>query len=426
MFSFPRPGCVQTGTPGYAYVFDAMSGESYIFLRDLAVGSQSKVQLVANIFTKEVVVRKVSKQTPPLNGASTLTNTPEDREVYIIDHLNSILHNPVHSFPAFTPRWTTCLSHETMPVMSNGPRPRMEYMHVSYWKFCNAGSLSEWMRSWRTSPGTGSFPVSLIARCIAQVSQTLHIMYQAGPEPVYHCDLHLGNIFIHFDDPSHPGSLPDFYLGDFGWSRTATEARADSLALYGNGTPILSSLSIPASSFTTFTTHSNTTLRTSASPPPDTAPPHQRRKWDITRFLQGLDSLVELAISPANHNPPQSSEPAAGLKQLIAMLRFVDAQEQRLAALNPHSRLASLVEVVREAKNLEVASLAVERGREEFRGFVEGRRGVATEMVTGARPYVFTGGHMQGLSREVGRMRAERFGRENIGGFNGVGVVESV
>jgi hypothetical protein len=419
MFSFPRPGCVQTGEPGYAYVFDAKSGESYIFLRNLAVGLQSNVQLVANISTKEIVVRKVSKHTTPLDAvASTLTSVPEDHEVCILDHINSLIRNPSHAFPAFTPRLAICLSHEAITVMSDGPQPRMEWMHVSYWKMCNAGTLGEWIRSWTNGSGTRSLPVSLLARSIAQVSQTLHIMYHAGPEPVYHCDLHIDNIFVHFDDPSDPACLPDFYIGDFGWSCIAIKADADGLVLHGSNNSNNSTDNRNNNNNTGPTSHPNPssftqdTFRTAPSPGPDTPPTLQRYQWDITRLLQSLDVHVD----PSSPDSP-NTDPAAGLWRLMEMIRYLNAQELRLAATNPRSRPASLVEVVREAQTLETVALAAEQGSESFQGFMECRKAMAREIMAGGKPYVFSG-------TRGGREMAERFGRESIDGFGRV--VESV
>ncbi|KAK4122225.1 hypothetical protein N657DRAFT_682026 [Parathielavia appendiculata] len=142
-----------------------MSGESYIFLRNLGIGSQSVVQLVGNIFTQVVVARKTR----------------------ILDHLNVLAHSHVHPFPAFTTRWAQCFSHENIPNTSGRPRPREECLRVSYWTLCNAETLDDWARNWRATFATGSFgveqhlfPVNLIARAISQASQTLQIMYHAG------------------------------------------------------------------------------------------------------------------------------------------------------------------------------------------------------------------------------------------------------
>ncbi|KAK4157187.1 hypothetical protein C8A00DRAFT_11954 [Chaetomidium leptoderma] len=411
MFSFPRAGCVETGKTGHAYVFDSMSGESYIFIRNLAVGAQSKVQLVANISTHEIVVRKVSKKKLPLSDVSELSSVPKDREVLMLDCLDLIMRSRPSPANTITPRWASYLHHENIPTMSGGPRPRLECTQVSYWKLYNCGDLADLVRVWRSgSVGQGRdtpFPVSFVARCIAQVCETLHVMYQAGPQAIYHCDLHLGNVFVHFDPNSGDGSeLPDFYIGDFGWARTAGEALADGVAQYGSGTTPFGPWSERPPGF-----------ETPPSPPPGTAPPGQRRRWDVERFGTGLESFLRLAFpatgpfTPPNQPPP--SEQAHGLQRLMMMMSFMDSQEQTLAARNPHSHPPSLEEVVREAKILEKAALAVERLTIEFTALLLMLESWA-EKITQGGPYVFTGD--LGLSSEMRKAQAENYGNNNIDG----------
>lgn len=365
MFSIPRPGCVATGKQGHAYVFDSSSGESYIFLGHLAGGAQSIVQLVANIYTNEVVVRKVSKRRPLLTNGRSITDLPEDREIRILDHLTSLAHNPINAVTG-TPRWAPYIGHEDISLMSTWPRPAMVCSRVSYWKLCNGGSLVDWVRDWRMGPSENGppqpfsltpdepcpFPISIAARCIAQVSETLHFMYNAGREAVYHGDLHLGNVFVHFGERSD--GLPDFYLGDFGWARTASEALADGLSLYGGG---LSNASLSGT---------NTDQDSPPSPPPGTAPPGQRRRWDMLRFSNSIKVMTQMVIPVTG---PRSDE-AKGLERLITMLQWLNEQEALLAASNPHSRPHSLVEFIREARKLERSALLVEKNTEEFKNFI--------------------------------------------------------
>ena len=47
---------------------------------------------------------------------------------------------------------------------------------------------------------------------------------------VFHCDLHGGNIFLHWEDLEDGSGLPDFYIGDFGNSKSVR------LAPSGTGT----------------------------------------------------------------------------------------------------------------------------------------------------------------------------------------------
>lgn len=362
MFSIPKSGYVSTGEKGHAFVFNSTSGKSYIFLGNLAYGVQSVVQLVANMSTKEVVVRKVSRTKLPLTeGKYNLTNSlPEDCEVRILNHLNSLLRQPVNNLnPPVTPRWTTCISHEDIPTLSGGPQPRKVCTRVSYWKLCNGGCLGNWAREPGLSgssyngrvlslpgPANNSYPlpVCIVARCIAQVCETLHFMYNAGKEAVYHCDLHIGNVFLHFDERN--GFLPDFYIGDFGWSRIASENLAEGAAMYG----------------------SSRNSKTAVNPPAGTVPPGQRRRWDLVRFGDVIDTMVRLGVPSSGKQP--LSQHANGLKRLVMMLDFLDKQEAILAANNPRSRPASLLEFIREAKKVEQAALAAEKHTDQFKQFI--------------------------------------------------------
>ncbi|KAK4137715.1 hypothetical protein BT67DRAFT_438960 [Trichocladium antarcticum] len=378
MFSLPGPGRVDTGENGHAYIFDSASGESYIFLNPLAGGVQSTVQLVANIFTNEVVVRKVSKFKPLLKNGRGATDVPECREFRILDHLDALVHNPVNIVGA-TPRLATCISHENTTAMSRGPRPAMHCVRASYWKLCNGGSMMDWA----CASGLET-PASIVARCIAQVSETLHFMYNSGGEAVYHCDLHLGNVFVHFGDGAD--GLPDFYIGDFGWARTASEALADSRVASPPGD-----------------------IGDPDSPPPGTARPGQRRCWDMMRFIEGLKAMADMAVPLGG---PQSDE-SRGLGRLFEMAQWLDEQEQLLAARNPLSRPHSLVELIREARKLERTAMASEKTTEQFNKFLARSRERALQ-ATNKKPYVFKSD--PALPPDVRRARAENYGHMNVEG----------
>lgn len=422
MFSFPRAGLVQTGSPGYAFGFEAKSGNSYLFLRKLAAGAQSKVQLVVDISTREVVVRKVSREHLTLPSTPDLTRAPEDREVRILRVLNSLVQNnpPLYEGQVLIPRWANCLSHEVhavpFPHIDPNQPPQLQCLRVSYWSLCNASSVADWARMWRENNVSALFPVSFVARCIAQVCETLHVMYQLGPEAVYHCDLHLANVFVHFDLTGGAGGsvLPEFYVGDFGCARTAREARVDGIALYGGDDGNDTRAAVldawenvhPGFDF--------------PSPPAGTAPPGQRRRWDVARFLEGVENLLILAV-PApgagglmDLNQPGVSAQAVGLKRLVMMMRFVDDQDQLLAGTNERSRPPYLVEVVREARKLEEMALTVEQGTDAFSTFLTMGRSQAEQVANGKMPFVRS--RANGQTPERARASAANYGEENIDG----------
>jgi hypothetical protein len=404
-YHFPRSGCIQTGRRGYAFVFNAMSGESYILIRDLGAGAQSSVNLVANIFTGELVVQKVSKDKLRLAQANNLTNVPEDHEMHIHACLDALIHNPVHAMPPpLTPRWTTCISHENVSLVTGlgfeGPRPVCT--RVSYWKLCNGGILGDWLCTWRLDhiADRSPFPVSLIARCISQISETLHVMYHAGREPIYHCDLHMSNIFVHID-PDDSNSLPNFYIGDFGWARTASESQRDTKFLCDEAAFINIRADWERA-------HPGFPL---PNPHPETATLGQRRQWDVARFRVSLKYYIDDAITTG-------WELGADLDRLMTMMMFMDNQDKELAARDQNSRPPSLLELVHEAKKLEKKALAVEQGSALFRGILAMRRAQAKMLMEDKEPFVFTNGP-EGLARlspEDAKCRAEQFGRLNVEG----------
>ncbi|KAK4031786.1 hypothetical protein C8A01DRAFT_51253 [Parachaetomium inaequale] len=369
MFTYLGGGRVRTGKSGHAYIFNAKSGEFYIYNRELAVGAQSNVQLVTNVSTHEVVVRKVSRHRRDLKDESDLATMPRDNELRILDRLNSIRHNSVYPQPGLTPRWTTCISHEDLAIMSTGPRPRLQCAQVSYWKLCNGSDLadlsSRWYRGEFGKEMLGHvFPVCLVARCIAQVCETLHFMYQAGPEAVYHNDLHLGNIFLHYDSRSN-GGLPDFYLGDFGLAFTASE----DLAGRAKQAPVAPGLF------------------------PGIDGPNERERWDVVTFRSAIENIdhytripLTEAFDPPSPKPP--SEQSVRLQRLMYMLKFIDGQDEQLAARNPQSRPPSLLEVILEAKKLEASALEIERDTVPFKALMAWGRSLKARALR-EEPYVF-------------------------------------
>jgi hypothetical protein len=404
-YHFPRSGCIRTGTRGHAFVFDAMSGESYIHIREMDAGAQSSVNLVANLFTGELVVQKVSKDKLRLGPANNLTNVPEDHEIHMHAALDVLIHNPLHAMPPqLTPRWTTCISHENVSLTTgfDYEAPKPACTRVSYWKLCNGGILGDWLCTWRLDhiADRSPFPVSLIARCISQISETLHIMYHAGREPIYHCDLHMSNIFVHID-PDDSNSLPDFYIGDFGWARSASESQRDTKFLCD----VTASIKIRA----------EWERAHPGFPPPNPhpeAPPlGQRRRWDVARFQVSLKHYIDDAITTG-------WELGADLDKLMTMMKFMDNQDKELAASDQNSRPPSLLELAREAKKLERKALAVEQGSALFRGILAMRRAQAKMLMEDTEPFVFTNGSegLARLSSEDAKSRAEQYGRLNIEG----------
>ncbi|KAH6854669.1 hypothetical protein B0I37DRAFT_422372 [Chaetomium sp. MPI-CAGE-AT-0009] len=153
----------------YRYIFEA-DGRRFLFIRNIGGGFKSVVQLVKDVETGKNIVRKAD--------------------------IDGKLHH-------------------------QDPEGGTKYHSVSYWKLCNGGSVREWRRRPAIDGRRIHAPTSIFARMIRQVLSAFQWMYTAGPDPLYHLDVHAGNIWINW--PRDTG-LPDFYLGDFGSARFAHDA----------------------------------------------------------------------------------------------------------------------------------------------------------------------------------------------------------
>jgi tmRNA-binding protein len=192
----------------YAYMFKSGS-RRFLFVRNFGAGIESVAQLVEDVDTGENLIRKVSAERlrPNRFTAQSLAGwrPKKPREVRILELIKGTFRAPDTEFPC---RIVQCYGHEYFKSADTDRLGRPKYHSVSYWKLCNGSSVREqWLR--------GEFvpPVTAAARMIRQVFSTLHYIYTAGEHPIYHDDLHFGNIWIHWRADQ---LLPDFYLGDFG------------------------------------------------------------------------------------------------------------------------------------------------------------------------------------------------------------------
>jgi hypothetical protein len=130
----------------------------------------------------------------------------------------------------------------------------------------------------------------------------------------------------------------------------------------------------------------------------------------MLRFSNSIKVMAQMVISVTG---PQSDE-SKGLEKLITMLQWLDEQEALLAATNPHSRPHSLVEFIREAKELERCALLVEKNTEQFKHFIALGKERAEQVMKHETPYVFLSELT--LPPDARRARAEDYGRVNIEG----------
>lgn len=184
----------------YAHVF--VDGEDkYVLVKVLATGSEASAQLVVHAQTGDLFVRKVGKIL--LDGREKEKEDPE-RILFLMQsqaRLRDVQLNTAQLYSA-----------EDVPAPQRGGRELL-YHRVKYFKFYNGGNLGDFRDACQTRDIAP--PPSLICKMIQQVAHALSFMYSMNPY-VFHGDLHIENIFLHWDENISEG--PEFILGDFGWS----------------------------------------------------------------------------------------------------------------------------------------------------------------------------------------------------------------
>ncbi|KAK4211083.1 hypothetical protein QBC37DRAFT_257690, partial [Rhypophila decipiens] len=193
------------------------TGESFIYLKDFGFGQESAAQLVRNVATGEVVIRKVVKNLCyRKNYESPEPFRPvKPKEIEILEKVQTWPDMPG------VPRYLSeCYSHEYIKVKETrfrGVGPL--YRSVGMWRLCNGGSIFD-ATDFDSNADRDNYatllPLVGWARYVWQIVGTLHFLGHGNPEgiPLTHRDCHPGNIFIHWNDDDT--LLPDFILGDFG------------------------------------------------------------------------------------------------------------------------------------------------------------------------------------------------------------------
>ncbi|KAK4153533.1 hypothetical protein C8A00DRAFT_15254 [Chaetomidium leptoderma] len=183
------------------------SGERrLLFIRNFGSGVESVAQLVKDVDSGEVLIRKVTASRLVGNG-SPHENRPfkKPHEIQMLDAIRTTLRPSAE--PHLRPYIAECYGHEYIRSEDVDPSGRTKYHSVSYWKLYNGRAIKTQWLSNNAWP-----PAVVVARMIRQVLSTLHHLYTAGEQPIYHEDSHFGNIWMHWKADA---LLPDFYLGDF-------------------------------------------------------------------------------------------------------------------------------------------------------------------------------------------------------------------
>ncbi|KAK3685224.1 hypothetical protein B0T22DRAFT_517136 [Podospora appendiculata] len=294
---------------------DPLNAQSeYRYIRPLGQGAQSKAELVLSIADNKVVVRK----TPTTAEVVKVSEVVEEIwEIKVLDYLE---RSNLSRFP-LTPRWAQYMEVKTV-LVKHDQSEQAEHWPISYWEFYNGSALDG-----RLDPSAPPLPVALLARCSSQVCQTLEVMYQAAARPVWHCDLHEGNIWLHWDN----ASLLSFFIGDFGYSQIGSSHRG------GDQEPL--------------------------------SPRDVLQLRESMRHIL-LASNSRMVARGAIRLGPQSNSLYQMLDRLLDNLKTVGDQIRRSVNVNEDARPPSLMGIINDATQLESIAQAVEEHIDEFDTYV--------------------------------------------------------
>ncbi|KAK5655516.1 hypothetical protein OQA88_5787 [Cercophora sp. LCS_1] len=203
----------------YAYAFYDPNGEKFLWVKNIAQGIEHLAQLVKSVDypSRPAIIRKVRLTRFARHPRNKIRGGPVQplmpTEMQVIDALKSFT-NPLGSDPMYKPRFTDYISHHYIETTNIHNSQRWD--SVSWWKLYNLGSAFAVLTEesvWNRSISQFKPPVCFIARYVAQLAATIHFMAHAGPRPIYHCDLHMNNVFAEYAEGE---ILPDFIVGDFG------------------------------------------------------------------------------------------------------------------------------------------------------------------------------------------------------------------
>jgi len=187
----------------YAYMF-RFGQRRFLFVRNFGAGVESVAQLVQDVETGENLIRKVTATRPTQVFPFIKPFRPKKpNEVVMLDKI--VEESSTES--KHTPYICNLHAHEYIKSQATDPSGFPKYHSISYWKLCNGRSVrARWLVE-------GILPPTMVvARMVADVLGTLQYLYTAGKQPVYHHDVHLGNVWMSW---SADQVLPSFYLGDF-------------------------------------------------------------------------------------------------------------------------------------------------------------------------------------------------------------------
>lgn len=238
---------------GYMYMFEA-DRRQFLFIRNIGTGAECVAQLVRDLGTGTNLVRKVGcRRLQRLDssnpGDKELPPFRKPNEIRILRKINKIFKAPEAGIPRYIVDY---YGHEYIKSKHVNAEGRSTYHSVSYWKLCDGQSIKTW---WQGPPINYPWvPTSIVARMVRQILSTFHWLYTAGHQPVYHGDVHAGNIWLHWPENT---MLPDFYLGDFGHARFADDENSLFVWYQGVPPPVSDLLQLYDNLYSLLLTHGN-------------------------------------------------------------------------------------------------------------------------------------------------------------------------
>ncbi len=171
-----------------------------LYIRGLSNGHALVAHLVRQCSNGVVCVRKSIRR----RGASDLELAKEAvaRDIRLVTRLQEVSH--------------ASGKHLRVPrLLSSTLSGDHGHEPVSYWEFCNGGTLFSFLM--RCKAKGVALPVNLALDFIRQVLETLEFLHTALVTPVFHGDLHSFNLALHFT----PGrTVPELRLLDFGHAKS--------------------------------------------------------------------------------------------------------------------------------------------------------------------------------------------------------------
>lgn len=306
---------------------------------NLGAGVQSSAQLVRNMATSEILVRKTRQKTVVKERVERL-----EREVNIVNHLRR-QDGPKPLFAGLRD-WEDLYIGEEVS----------RFTRVSYWDFYNVGTMVNLYDIYNRAGHVP--PPAIIARALWQVLATIQWMMHDIEPSVLHTDAHDGNVFVNWPN-GHP--MPDFILGDFGDARRSDEGPRPTEERLEAMTP--------------------TTRARASSPatePSSDVYGNARKPWDVDIFLRSLDGSRD-SIRPGEFGYPNRVEESTSglialykqrnialpqdLRDLIRELWLMNREDEENNHLPEYIRPRrwDLTDIINRAKNLEVSLLARDR-----------------------------------------------------------------